>query len=195
MIFILISLPLLVLAGWILSRYYSLSYGMQTWHGFAIRFLSFCGFVCLFIGLFLSIYGEDIDYNIVDAKKSNGEGRDLPAINNPTAVYDGTTIRKVCDTCSLSPYFFPLIASQLDSILLIIPARVIGNKEYYCFRIGTLEKLLPVDKTELIRNKSEMSLITEKYMIQNSTWTDKCSERLKEIRYRVNLVNSFTILH
>lgn len=191
MIYILISIPFFLLAGAILNRNYQSSYGMQTWHGFAIRLLSFSGFVCMCVGVLLLIYEEDPYYK-VDAENNVDEQLNQAVVAEQPPVIGRTVIR---DTCALSPYFLPIIAYQLDSTHLIVPVMVIGHEEYYCFRIGALDKLLPVVKTEITRNGLVLSLITEKREVLCSTWFGFKSERREEVHYRVNLVSSYIILY
>lgn len=191
MTYILISISLFLLAGGILNRNYKSSYGMQTWQGFAIRFFSFSGFVFLCVGILLSVYEEDSYYR-VDAENAVDDLRNQVVVAKKPPLIGCTVLR---DTCTLSPYLFPTIADQLDSIHLIVPVMVIGHEEYYCFRIGTLDKLLPVVKTEIRRNGLDMCLTTEKRVVLCSTLLGFKSEQREEIRYHVNLVGNYIILY
>lgn len=195
MIFILLSIPFILLAGFIWKKYRELDWGTQSWHIPLFYGLSFTGFVLLCLSVISYMYGRGENEAIVGPDNSRTTKKELATLPRitPQIKIGPYTYKHKRDTIELFPYIYSIVARQLGTGQLLIPVILKENDEFYLFRSGSSELLLPCKNTKIEYAGVKNIIVTEYTYI--SERRNKKKVILKQTEHIVKLKQQYLIVH
>lgn len=195
MLFVLLSIPFILLAGFIWKKYRELDWGTQSWHIPFFYGLSFTGFIILFLGVISYMYGKGENETIMVSGNSQTTKKELATLPSmPSKSKTGLYIYKhKRDTIELFPYIYSIVAQQLVTSQLLIPVILKDNDEFYLFRSSSSVLLLPCKKTKIEYVGKKNIVVIEYTYINDRSNREKIV--LKEKKHIIKLKQQYLLLH